>query len=872
MPRSVALWLILAAVAWPLAAVAPPLIAPLSDGQQVAVPEVDPGLPSPGAFLGYPLGERFTRHAEILRYLETLDAASPRVAMWHYGETYEHRPLVLLAISSEKNLARLAELRRDRELLDQPHLLAGDDGARRLRDLPAVVWLAYGAHGDESSSSEAAMAVAYLLAAGRGPGAPDLDDTVVLLDPLVNPDGRERYVNGYLARRGSEPDPAPDTREHAQPWPGGRGNHYFVDLNRDWAWATQQETQARLAEVGAWEPQVYVDFHEMTAESTYFFPPAAEPIHPAFDPAVRRWFETFGRANAEAFDRLGWPYYVGEEFDLFYPAYGDTYPTLRGGLGMTYEVAGGGAAGNLVERPGSGRWSLADRLARHVTTSLATVTAAAARSRELVADFAARRGRQASAAGRTFVWPAGQPEGESLAQLLASHGVAVGRLRRDQLADARPIAGGDPRRVGLAAGSWAVTTAQPLGALAAALLEREAPLPEAFLARQRERTAAHLPAQFYDVTAWSLPLAYNLEAWSTEAALAIDYDAPAAAAPPPARGRVGYLLPPAGLAGYRFAAALLRRDIPFRLALEPLTVGSRELPAGTLFVPRGGRGDLDEQIVALAADLGVELVGADSSLTSAGIPLGSERMVAIEEPRIGLLAGEGISGTSFGSLWHLFDRDIGLEHSILEAHDLADVDLGRFHALVLPEGSGYHAAFGDAETARLTAWVEAGGVLVLLPGAVEWANGRELTGVTRRELGGPSQEPDGEGITPAVGDGRVWDTQLLVPGSIVATELAPQPLVVGVPGPPPFLFWGDVFHDALGDPLQDLVRIRGYEPVLAGVAWNEAREQLPGTLLVAVEKRGRGRVVSFTQDPAFRLFWRGTMPLLLNAVIYGPSL
>jgi hypothetical protein len=734
-----------------------------------------------------------------------------------------------------------------------------------------VVWLGYGVHGNESSSAEAALATAYVLAAGRGAAAPDLSRTVVIVDPLLNPDGRERYVNNYLARRGAEADPHPESREHREPWPGGRGNHYSIDLNRDWAWATQVETRARLVEVGAWEPQVLVDLHEMSSDSTYFFPPAAEPVHPAFDAATRRWFEAFGNANAEAFDRLGWPYYVGEEFDLFYPAYGDSYPTLRGGLGMTYEVAGGGEAGSLLERPAAGRWSLADRTARHLVTSLATVQTAASRSRELVADFVARRQDQARGPGRTFVWRAGQQEGEWLADLLQQHGLAVGRLRRDETVEARPVAGGAPRPATLAAGSWAITTAQPLGGLARVLLEREAPLPEAFVERQRQRASAHLQAQFYDITSWSLPLAANVETWATDEMVGIGYEAAAEPAPIAGEGRVGFLLPPSGVAGYRFAAELLRRGIPFRLAVEALTVSGRQLPPGTLFVPRSGRQDLDETLAPLAREVGVQLLGAESSLTSAGIPLGSERMIAIEPPRVALVAGQGVSATSFGSLWHLLDRDVGLPHSVVETTDLASIDLSRFGVLVLPEGS--YSRFGDTEKTRLGGWVETGGVLVLLPGAVEWAHRQELLGVSARDLTHPSQEEDGEGSGPAPADAdRVWDTELFVPGSIVATEMTASPLTVGLPGPPPMLFWGDTFFDASGDPLVDLVRVAPQEPVLAGIAWAEAREQLPGALLVATEKKGKGRIVAFGQDPAFRLFWRGTMPLLLNAVMFGPSL
>jgi hypothetical protein len=864
----------LAALDLPTGATAVPLLAPLTDSQQVALPELDPAVPSPARHLGYPLGERFTRHAEILGYLRALDAASPAITLWQYGETYEHRPLVLLAISTPENIARLDALRADRAQLDRTHALPADARSHLLADMPTVVWLGYGVHGNESSSAEAAMAAAYTLAAGRGPGAPDLRKLVVLLDPLLNPDGRERYVNNYLARRGSTANPDPAALEHSEPWPGGRGNHYYIDMNRDWAWASQLETRARVAEMDAWEPQVYVDFHEMSADATYFFPPTAEPHHPAFGGVTKRWLETFGRANAAAFDGLGWPYYVGEEFDFFYPAYGDTYPTLRGGVGMTYEVAGGGGAGSVVEREGSGRWSLADRVARHLATSLATVATAAAQQRQLLADFVATRDAQSTGAGQLFTWRTDQQEAAELAELLQRHGIAVGRLKRDEEIEAQPLSGGAARKVRLPAGSWAVSTAQPLGALARALLEREATLPEAWVERQRERASAHLDPQFYDVTAWALPLAYNVEAWvgaGDRVSLAEPPPSgPAAGAVPAAK--VGYLVPPSGLETYRFAAALLREGIPFRVGLEGTTAGARSLPAGTLFVPRSGRADIATALAPLALDAGVELVPVDTSFSTAGIPLGSERMVPVRKPRIGVVAGPGVSSTSFGALWHLLDRIVGLEHSVLDISSLASSDLSRFSALLLPEGGGY-GRLGDEEVARLTAWVSRGGVLVAVGGAVDWLHGHDLSAVAARKLDEASEEGDDEGGGASAADtDRVWETELMVPGSIVATEMRHHPLTAGVPAPPPVLFWGDTFHDATGDPQQDVLRVRGNDPLLAGVAWSEAREQLPGALLVAAEEHGDGQVVVFTQDPAFRLFWRGTMPLLLNALMYGPSI
>ncbi|MGH9361234.1 MAG: M14 family zinc carboxypeptidase, partial [Thermoanaerobaculia bacterium] len=330
---------------------APPLVAPLSGGQELPLPAPAVAVPSPAELLGYPLGTRFTHWDRIVEALAAIDRASDRVTMWEYGRTYEGRPLQLLAISTPANLARLEAIRQERLRLADPQALAAEERERLLRELPVVVWLAYGVHGNESSSAEAAMATAWVLASAGGETAELLRDAVVLIDPLSNPDGRERYVHAYEQRAGSRPNPDPAAAEHFEPWPGGRQNHYLLDLNRDWAWASQQETRHRIAAYRQWEPQVYVDFHEMGSESTYFFPPTAEPIHPRIDRALVSWLDTFGRANAQAFEQQGWIYYTGENFDLFYPGYGDSYPSLRGAVGMTYEMAGGGRAGAALALP-----------------------------------------------------------------------------------------------------------------------------------------------------------------------------------------------------------------------------------------------------------------------------------------------------------------------------------------------------------------------------------------------------------------------------------------------------------------------------------------------------------------------------------------
>src|SRR4051812_743768 len=418
------------------------LVAPLSRGETLDLPALDDRLPRPEAFLGYPLGARFTSWDRIVAYLEALDAASPRVKMWEYGHTYEGRPLKLLAVSAPENLERLEEIRKDVLRLADPAGASAADRERILRRTPLVVWLAYGVHGNESSSAEAALGAAYVLAAAQGETAEMLKDVVVLIDPLQNPDGRERYVNGYRQRRGDEANARRAAAEHWEPWPGGRQNHYLIDLNRDWAWASQQETRQRIAAYRSWEPQVYVDFHEMGTESSYYFPPAAEPINPQIDRRVLSWLDVFGRANATAFDHQGWVYFKEENYDLFYPGYGDSYPSLRGAVGMTYEMAGGGRAGVAVTLQDGTVLTLADRVARHLTTSLTTVRTAARNGRKLLEDFAANRARPAAEPARTYLWAADQPEARPLADLLALHGVRVRQLAQAGEIPVRPLAKG----------------------------------------------------------------------------------------------------------------------------------------------------------------------------------------------------------------------------------------------------------------------------------------------------------------------------------------------------------------------------------------------------------------------------------------------
>jgi hypothetical protein len=299
-------------------------------------------IPTPKEVLGYDLGDRYTSYEGISKYIDALAAAAPdRMKVVTYGTTYEGRALRLAVLASPANLARLDEIRADSRKLADPRTTSDKEAGELARTMPAIAWLSYGVHGNEASSPEAALDVLYRLLAPGDPGTAGLlDSMVVIVDPLLNPDGHERYVNFEVTRAGVAPREDPEAAEHTEGWPSGRTNHYLFDLNRDWAWLTQEESRARIAAYREWMPHVHVDFHEMGYNSSYFFFPAFKPVNKNFPASTVEWGEIYGRGNAEAFDREGWNYYSGESFDLFYPGYGDSWPSLNGAIGMTYEQAG----------------------------------------------------------------------------------------------------------------------------------------------------------------------------------------------------------------------------------------------------------------------------------------------------------------------------------------------------------------------------------------------------------------------------------------------------------------------------------------------------------------------------------------------------
>jgi hypothetical protein len=823
-----------------------------------ATPAAGQSVPSPEQVLGYGIGQRFTDHAGVVRYMDALAAAVPQmVRVERYGETPEGRALVQVTIARPDHLGRLEEILSRNRLLADPATPAA-----RAREIaatnPAVVFYSYGVHGNESSSSEAAMWTAYDLVRGSADVAGVLDSVVVVIDPVANPDGRDRYVNWFRQAMGARPNPDPDSREHWEPWPGGRFNHYLFDLNRDWAWATQPETRARLVTWERWTPQVHVDFHEMGFATNYFFFPAAHPINPMYPGHILQWGEYFGAANARAFDARGWTYYTSEGFDLFYPGYGDSWPSLLGAIGMTYEQAGSGRAGLAVRQPDGQILTLAQRATQHRTSGNATLRAAADRRGELLSDFVAFHQTMGEGLPDVVLVPSSPDRARALVELLQRQGIRVEAAGRAFRADATPHHG-FARRAEFPAGSYLVRARQPRGRLAVTLLQPETVLDATYS---------------YDISAWSLPFAYGIEAHSVRRVPDAGWSpaaAPRRAGGAPEAGTFGMLAAP-GFDVWPAAIRYLEAGGRVRVLNEAFTIEGRDWPAGTLFFPRQGFEDFADRI--RAAGVHEVALPVSTGRATRGNDLGTQTSQNLRLPRVALVGGEGTAPTSLGAHWFFLEQTLQIPFVMLPPDRVASVNLGEYDVVILPDMA--RTTLGERGNAAVRAWVERGGTLIATGSGARGA-GADIAEVSLREAPRPAEETRLERALQGREARQLerWEAQ--VPGAILSVNLdTAHPLAfgAGIDGNPGRLFvlhsGAQVFEPDAG--FETVGHFQGELERVSGVITDRSLERLQQGSWLLVKRIGSGRAILFVDDPVFRHFWHSTFQPYANAIMVGPAL
>jgi hypothetical protein len=818
-------------------------------------------VPTPDQFLGYPLGTRFTLHYKIVQYVEALAKARPDIMkVEYYGKTYEGRQLLVTYISSAENISNLENIRQNnlRLALQAKDKMAADENA------PAIVWMSYNVHGNEASSSEAVMKTLHALVDPSNTTTKQwLKNTVVVIDPCINPDGRDRYANWYHQVAASVPDPRPSAREHAEPWPGGRTNHYNFDLNRDWAWQSQIETQQRLKLYNNWLPQIHVDFHEQGYNEPYYFAPAAEPYHEVITPWQREFQVKIGRNHAKYFDANGWLYFTKERFDLFYPSYGDTYPTYNGAIGMTYEQ-GGIRAGLAIINEDGDTLTLKDRLEHHYTTGLSTIEIASANASRLVKEFrkfftdAANNG---SGEFKTYILrldPSKPDVREALKKFLDNNGIRYEYANQGKPVKAYNYVSGKEETVNTEINDVLVSTYQPRAAFAKVLFEPRSRITD---------TAT------YDITAWSIPYAWGLEAYaSRERITGSGFEAPRVITDSKVEGKrpIGFVVPWNSFAGARLLSHLLQQDVKVRYAEQPFDVDGKSFEKGSLIVLRTSNqkfGDTLENVLNRAiAHTGFKtpVSRVYTGFVDKGHDFGSSKVRSIAKPKVALVTGDGVSGLAAGQIWHFFEQELNYPLTLVNQDGASRMRWSDFDVVIMPDGN-YRFLQDKVGQEALKNWIMQGGKLI----AMEDAAGQ----ISQMDLGLRMKKAD---------EGKEEDKQLYerlkryenaerdylpstIPGAVYKIELDnSHPLAFG---------YGDhMFVLKRDDSIYEYLT-RGWnvgairkENYVSGFAGSKTKAKMKDGLMFGALPMGSGSIVIMATDPIFRSFWESGKLLFANAV------
>ncbi|TAL81484.1 MAG: zinc carboxypeptidase, partial [Bacteroidetes bacterium] len=673
---------------------------------------------SPDEFLGYELGTQFTYHHKAVEYFKYIGEISPLAEYREYGKTYEGRPLVVCFISTEENLAKLEDYRKNN--LIKTGLLKGEFTGKQL----PFIWLSYNVHGNEAAGLEAAMKTLYTLVSGSYKGVSDyLKECIIVIDPCQNPDGHELYTNRYRSSMNSVINPDGNSWEHNQGWPGARSNHYLFDLNRDWTWQTQAETRQRLSLYKQYMPQIHADFHEMGPESTFFFPPAASPWHDVLTTWQHDFHKLMGNGNAILFDEKFRLYFTRDNFDLFYPSYGDTWPLFNGAIGFTYEQGGSGGAGLAFKQESGDTLTLKERIDGHFMASMATIKVSYDNRERLVSEF--NKYFDESAKNPSFKYKSviikcsnEKSNIESFLDLLEKNQIKyslagnVGKKFRGF--DYSSNKDGD---VIIEKGDILISAYQPQSHFIQVLFEP--------VSRATDSLS-------YDLTAWALPYVYNLKAFALADKILPDtgrVDRQKIINLPGKNETYAYLADYYGFDELKFMAALYRENIKLRYSLKPFTLNGNSFNRGSIIVARGDNkhleGDFDKIVSESANECQVRLITTTTGLVESGKDFGSVYSPLMKKKSVGMLCGEGTSSGSVGELWFFFERELNYPVTLINTSNAENVDLSDYEVLILNSGS--YSKLRDT----IMDYVKRGGRVIAIDNAVSVFAGEKTTSLAK---------------------------------------------------------------------------------------------------------------------------------------------
>ncbi|MDB0039932.1 M14 family metallopeptidase [Polaribacter sp.] len=795
-------------------------------------------LQSPSEFLGHEIGTRFTRHHQVVDYFKYVSNTVFNVKLEKYGETNEHRPLYVSYISSKENIANLETIRKNN--LSQSGIIKGSTANNK-----AIVWLSYNVHGNEASSTEAAMLTLYELIKNKKKW---LENTVVIMDPCINPDGRDRYVNWFNQVKATPYSIDQNAKEHTEPWPSGRPNHYLFDLNRDWAWATQVESSQRIAIYNKWLPHIHVDFHEQGINNPYYFAPAAEPFHEVISDWQRNFQTQIGKNHANYFDKEGWLYFTRESFDLLYPSYGDTYPTYMGAIGMTYEQAGHGRAGLGIQTNEGEVLTLKDRAIHHMTTGLSTVEISSKNAVLLNSEFKKFFDNSDLKYKSYVLKNENQDKLNRLKKLLDKHEIRY-QSAKEGRAKGYLYSIQDQGKMDLTSSDIIIHTDQPKGKMVKVLFEPKAKLADSLT---------------YDITAWSLPYAHGFDAIASKTKLpSSDVTKDSTIKNSIARSAYAYISKWNSIEDATFLGALLQENIVPRFSEKAFSIEGKSFERGALIILRNDNrnAEFDAKLIAIANKHQRSLTIVTTGFSDSGVDFGSYSVKPINQQKIAVLSGKATSSLSFGEVWHFFESQLNYPITNINAEGFSDITLHSYDVIILPSGS-YRDVLNKTMMTKLKKWMRDGGTLIAIGNALRSFADKEGFSLKVKKS---EQKDEVANLTPFADRERKSVADLITGSIFKSTIDTTHPLGFGYQTSYFSLKLSGTSYQYLGKGVnvgyfdQNTKNVSGY-------AGSEAIKNVPKSLLLGEESFGNGSIVYMVDNPLFRSFWENGKLFMANAV------
>jgi hypothetical protein len=805
---------------------------------------------TPDQFLGYPLGTRFTYHDQIIGYIKSLESQNQdRIKVMQYGTTNEGRPLMVAFISAPENLSRLESIRTNH--LKSIKILDGKPDAKSI----PIVWLSYNVHGNEAVSANTSMKVVYeLLNKDNKTTQEILKNTVIIVDPCLNPDGYSRYTQWYNRFQNAEPDVTPFAIEHDEPWPGGRFNHYLFDLNRDWAWQTQKETQARIALYNQWMPHMHADFHEMGSARSYYFPPAAKPYHKDITAWQREFNEIIGENCRRYFDKNNWTYFTRYNYDLFYPSYGDTWPTFNGAIGVTYEQGGGGRAGLAIERVDEkDTLTLISRIDHHFATSMATLEAVSSQQERLVKEFIKFHEDASTAPGGNYKSYIVKTQGNeervrAFTDWLTRQGFQYGIAGKSLATKGTELASASDQNVKVEPNDLLISAYQPKSNLIRVLFESKPVLEDSIT---------------YDLTSWGVSYLFGLKTYGLKERLVpVAMQAVKFENTVPATTPYAYLARWSDVEDAVFLSELTKKNILVRSTNIPMEINKQSYAAGTLIITKKGnqQKDFDQLVISLANKHHVKLMPVNTGFVTSGADFGSDYVPILKSPKVVTVAGAGVSATALGSVWNYFEQQIKYPLTLVDAGKLATLPWDDIDVLILPDGK-YSTIITDKVMDMLQDWVRNGGRIIAMERATDVFVNKPGFGISKKSS---EKSKDGDPLKK-FGNQEREEASDSSPGSTFMVTLdTTHPLAFGC-NKDYYTLIRDAYDIGYLKDGWNVGYLNG-DSYKAGFVGNKMTDKLKNTLIMGVQNMGKGDVVYLLDDPLFRGMLYDGKILFSNAI------